>query len=351
VLAVTIADLVFRARQFMIAVVGVGLVLAMALLLSGLAAGFRAEVTGTVDGIGATTWVLSNSAHGRMTSFAAFSELDALSVQDQPGVTEAAPLLVVPFQVLHVGPVLATADLIGVVPGRLGDPPVVSGHRLDGANQVVVDDNLQAGLGSSITLGGHTFDVVGITTDRTLTGGLPIIYTTLASAQEATTAGQPLITAVVATGHLSAGAHLPAGLVALAPNNVITDTVSQLASAASSIDNTRWLMWIVAAVIVASMLYVAALERRQDFAVLKALGSSSRSLFASLILQSVLVTLLATALAEVVVIALVPLFAQPVDLTLGARLTLPAVAVVVGALGSLTALRRVTGADPAAAFG
>ena len=36
-------------------------------------------------------------------------------------------------------------------------------------------------------------------------------------------------------------------------------------------------MWIVAAAIVASMLYVAALERKRDFAVLKALGSSSRT--------------------------------------------------------------------------
>ena len=36
-----------------------------------------------------------------------------------------------------------------------------------------------------------------------------------------------------------------------------------------SIDNTRWLMWVVAAAIVASMLYVAALERKRDFAVLE----------------------------------------------------------------------------------
>ena len=58
-LAVTLADLSFRARQFTIAIVGVGLVLAMALLLAGLSAGFRAEVNGTVNGVGADSWVLS----------------------------------------------------------------------------------------------------------------------------------------------------------------------------------------------------------------------------------------------------------------------------------------------------
>ena len=61
----------------------------------------------------------------------------------------------------------------------------------------------------------------------------------------------------------------------------------------SSIDNTRSLMWFMAAAIVASMLYVAALERKRDFAVLKALGSSSRTLFLSLVLEAVVVTLLA----------------------------------------------------------
>jgi hypothetical protein len=54
VLAVTFADLWFRARQFLIAVVGVGLVLALALELSGLADSFHAEVAGTVDGVGAS---------------------------------------------------------------------------------------------------------------------------------------------------------------------------------------------------------------------------------------------------------------------------------------------------------
>ena len=110
-------------------------------------------------------------------------------------------------------------------------------------------------------------------------------------------------------------------------------------------------MWFVAAAIVASMLYVAALERKRDFAVLKALGSSSRALFLSLLLQAVVVTLIAAVLAEFLASALTPTFAQPVDITPEARLVLPLIAVVVGVLASLTALRRVTGADPAAAFG
>jgi putative ABC transport system permease protein len=45
------------------------------------------------------------------------------------------------------------------------------------------------------------------------------------------------------------------------------------------------------------------------------------------------------------------LFAQPLAIPASAFFTLPMVAVVVGLLSSLVALRRATGADPAAAFG
>jgi putative ABC transport system permease protein len=55
-------------------------------------------------------------------------------------------------------------------------------------------------------------------------------------------------------------------------------------------------------------------------------------------------------LAEVLATVLTPAFAQPIDITADARLALPLVAVVVGIVASVTALRRVTGADPAAAF-
>ena len=62
-LAVTFADLWFRARQFLIAVVGVGLVLALALSLSGLVDGFHAEAA-SIDAVGATSWVMSPQRRG-----------------------------------------------------------------------------------------------------------------------------------------------------------------------------------------------------------------------------------------------------------------------------------------------
>jgi putative ABC transport system permease protein len=346
-LAVTFADLWFRARQFIIAVVGVGLVLALALALSGLADGFHAEVASTVDAVGASSWVMAPSAQGRLTAFAAFPEGEVGPVAREPGVHRASPVLFAPEQVVLAAgsTVPQTVNLMGVQPGGLGDPQVVSGHRLSAAGEAVVDSKVKAPVGSALDLGGHDYEVVD---DRSMDGGIPIVYMPLATVQRAVTGGRPLITAV-ATDGTPAGA--PAGLVVLTPSAVVTDTVAALGSAAASIDNTRSLMWLIAAAIVASMLYVAALERKRDFAVLKALGSSSGVLFLSLVLEAVVVTLLAAVLAEVLATFMTPLFAQPIDITPDARLVLPFVAVAVGVIASVTALRRVTGADPATAFG
>ena len=161
--------------------------------------------------------------------------------------------------------------------------------------------------------------------------------------------GQPLITAVVSRGSPDT---LPPAFTKYTPAQVTATTLAQMQSAVSSIENVRWLMWLLAAIIVGALVYVAALERQRDFAVLKALGASSWALFGSLILEAIVVTLVATVLAEFTANALTPfLFDQPVDIRLSAYATLPIIAIVVGALASLTALRRVVSADPAAAFG
>jgi putative ABC transport system permease protein len=348
-LAVTFADLVFRLRQFLIAVIGETLVLALALLLSGLASGFSTEVSQTVNGFGADTWVLSNSAGGRVTAFAAFPELETTAIAAETGVHDASPVLLIPFQVAHDGTQQLTVNLAGVVPGKLGDPAPTVGHGLRGPNQVVVDDHSGAALGSKLVMGGHTLRVVGTIPDRTLLGGTAMIYVPLETAQAIVVHGQSLITSVVSRGSPHV---LPSGFAKYTPDQVTATTLAQMQGAVSSIDNTRLLMWILAAVIVGALLYVAALERQRDFAVLKALGASSITLFASLILEAVIVALIATVLAEFVANLLTPvLFQQPVDIQFSAYATLPLIAVVVGVVASLTALRRVLSADPASAFG
>jgi putative ABC transport system permease protein len=121
--------------------------------------------------------------------------------------------------------------------------------------------------------------------------------------------------------------------------------------AASSITIVAILLWIVAVLIIGSMVYLSALERLRDFAVFKAIGVPARSILAGLALQAVVVALLAAVLGAILAQLLGPLFPMLVVVPASAYMALPVVAIVIGLLASLAGLRRAVSIDPALAFG
>jgi putative ABC transport system permease protein len=346
--SITMQDLRFRARQFLIAVGGAGLIFAMTLLLSGLAAGFRVEVVQTVEGLGAQAWAVGSGsgAAARIIALPPVPGSDAAAVGAEPGVRRVGPLIVVP-QAAEAGTMVTSVNLIGILPHALGSPTPESGRGVDGNGQAVVDRRLGLGIGQHFAVGGHGFTVVGLVSDRTLDGGVANAYVTLGEAQDIVFGGRNLISGVLTTGVPKA---LPAGLALKTNNQIEQASINQLGSAVSSIDNTREFMWLIAAVIVAALIYVTALERTRDFAVLKALGSTSRLLFAGLATQAVVVALAAAAVGAVISTFMGGLFAQPVDIPGSAYVILPISALVVGLVASLAALRRAVSVDPAVAF-
>jgi putative ABC transport system permease protein len=347
-LTVTLADLRYRYRQFLIAVLGAGVVLAMAILMAGLAAGFKAEINRTVSGFGADRWVVSDKSYGRLTAVATFPQSAVKAIASDAGVKQADGVVLTPQEVARINGKSVSVNVMGVTLGGLGDPLVDRGATMSKPADVVADVHVQAAIGSVIRLGSAKFHLVGTVTNRTLDGGLPILYMPLRAAQEVALGGRPLVTAVVTAGTPTKA---PAGLEILGNDRVEHQTLETLASAVSSIKNTRTLMWVVATIIVAALIYVSALQRVRDFAVLKALGSSSTALFFSLCLQAVTVTLIAAGFAAVACNFMKGVFTQPVVIPSSAFVTLPVVAVAVGLLSSLVALRTAIGADPVAAFG
>lgn len=345
---VTFSDLAYRYRQFLIAVLGAGMVLGLGLVMAGLAGGFSAEISQTVGGVGAQRWVLTDSSRGQLSDGAFFSAGVASAIAREPGVTGTAALAILPEQVARFDGASRQVVVFGVQPGRMGSPAVTSGHGLTGSGQVVIDDKTGAATGSVITVGALSFRVVGQVAGRTILAGTPVVYMPLPDAQALAIGGRPLVTAVVTRGVPAA---VPAGFTVLTSRQVEQANLSDLSGAISSLNNSKILMWVVAAMIVAALLYVSALQRVRDFAVLKALGSSSMALFQSLAVQAVVVTLLAAAFAMILANFLTGLFAQPVAIPASAFATLPLIAVGVGLVASLVAVRRATSADPAAAFG
>jgi putative ABC transport system permease protein len=346
VLAITMHDLRYRGRQFLIAVVGAGLVFSMALLLTGLANSFRAEVARTVDAVGADGWVVSAGSSGPFTAFGALPDANVGALAAMPGVTQADPLVIVPETTTVEGEV-RSMRLFGHRIGGLGTPVPAAGRGIEHDGEVVADRRLQLDVGDRLVLVGTTLEVVGLVDGHTLLGGTPNVYSSVADAQRIAFQGQPLVTTVVVRG---APTGPTPGLTVLTSEQVRADTVHAMRDAIASIDNSRTLMWIVAAVIVAALMYVSSLERLRDFAVLKSLGSPSWLLFVGVAVQSIVVALLAAVFALGASKLMRPMFALPTSVPLSAYLILPVVAIVVGLLSSLVALRRAVSVDPSTAF-
>jgi putative ABC transport system permease protein len=347
VLAITLRDLQFRARQFLIAVIGAGLVFAMTLLLAGMAASFHTEINHTVHAAGVDAWVLPAGTSGPFTAVGSMPASAVGTVAVLPGVTAAGPIEVSP-EAAQAGAHYLRTTMIGAPPGGLGSIVPGRGRGLSGDGQAVADARAHAPLGGTIVIAGRRFTVVGLVSGMTLNGGSPDVWVSLHDAQAVLFGNRPLITGVVTRGVPTA---TPKGDEVLTAAGVERDTLRPMNSAVKSVDNSRQFMWVVAAVIVAALVYVSSLQRVRDFAVLKAMGASSVALFAGVATQAVVVTMAAAAVAALCANLLKPLYPLPVAIPTSAFLLLPVTAVVVGVAASLVALRRAVSVDPALAFG
>ena len=347
VFGITVSDLLFRKRQFLIAIGGAALVFAMTLLLAGLAAGFSVEINATVQSFGADAWVVANASSARVASLTPIVGSAAGRVAASPGVRHASPVIIVPQTASVAGVPPVSVNVIGLPIGGLGTNQATQGTDVRGSGEAVVDATMGLGIGKAFSVGPRTFTVVGVTSNRTLLGGQPNVYVTLGDARTTAFRGADLISAVLVTGIPTA---LPPGLTVRSNQAIEESSLQQMSAGISSINNSKVFMAAIAAIIVASLVYVTALERSRDFAVLKALGASSATLFGGLALQSSIVALVAALLATVLAQFMTGVFQQPVSIPSSAYLILPLVAIGIGLLASLIALRRAVSADPAQAF-
>ena len=339
---ITLRDLQWRRRRFAIAVVATAVVFALALLLSGVSSSFDNEIRRTVTSFHADSWLISDGSFGPFTGPTAFPVSRADEVRRSAGVRRADPVAI--LRATTTTPSTRNVNVIGVVPGGVGAP---SDERLR-SGDAVVDASLGLHADDTLDLNGTTFHVVDVSDGLTYFAGIPNVVVTLTDAQRLGFGGARLATAIVTQGSPT---RPPEGLSALSNHDVEVDLARPVHQAKQTISLIRWLLWAVAAGIIGAMVYLSALERGRDFAVLKAIGLSSRSVLAGLVLQAVLLALLSAVLAVGLERAMAPASALSVEISTLDLLLLPLVALVVGVLASLLALRRAVGVDPALAFG
>jgi len=347
VLAAALRDLQWRKRRFVIAIVGTGLVFAMTLVLTGLANGFRVEAQRTVDSLGIDSFLIKSGVAGPFVGSSPFPPTEVDRAARLPGVTVAVPMVYGSTTIPDRGS-SRNVNVFGVGDRGAGMPTVSEGRAPTNPAEIAVSSTMGRGVGQDLEIGTRTLRIVGVVDDSTLLARQANVFLTVAGAQQLLFSGQPLISSIGIRGNPTQAL---AGYRVVDRAGAVDDLVRPLKGARTSISLMAGLLWVVAALIVGSMIYVSALERVRDFAVFKAVGVSTRSIMAGLALQAVVVALLAAVLGGIVSVLLGPLFPMRVDIPTAAFVLLPVIAVVIGLLASVAGLRRAVMVDPALAFG
>ena len=349
-LLLTFRDLLYRRTRFLVVIVLGAVVFALLFVMTGLVEQFNREPFDAVDAIGADTWVVPEGISGPFTALSAAPADWVDQVEVGAAVTGAAVGgAVVSRSSLSAvdGSEAVEVVLVGHEIGGPGSPPVAEGRAVDAPGDVVVDETLGYEVGDTVTVVGQPFTVVGETNRTTVLAGIPLAFVALEDAQQLTFGASDVISAVLVEGEPTA---IPADARIMTADEVSTNVLGPLEGAISSIDLVRALLWIVAAIVVGAVVYLSALERQRDFAVLKAVGAPNRALLGSLALQAVLVALLAVGLGAIIQVFLAPRFPLVVTVPTRAFWQVPVFAVVMALAAGGIGMRKVLRADPSQAF-
>jgi putative ABC transport system permease protein len=307
--------------------------------MTGLSAAFAVELDHTIANLSARSFVLPVGTSGPFsgsTPFPAAKLPDGvipMAYLDQTAAGLAKPTVI---------------SLIGVPRGSEAEPAVSSGRQLTHKGEVLVDDRMGFATGSTLKIGGTPFKVVGRVSSLSLTGGVLGVVMDLPELQSTVFGGAPLATAGIVT---RAPPTLPAGMHSVTAAEARDDGLIVLESAAGSIKLITALLWGVAALIIASVVYLSAIERTRDFAVFKATGIATRAMGAGLVMQALVISFASALVGILVGLVLAPRFPMPVAVSWSSVGLLLLVALVVGSISSLFGLRRALSVEPALAFG
>jgi putative ABC transport system permease protein len=346
---VALRDLQWRRRRFITAVAAVGIVFAITLLLDGFTASLHNEVVRTVGSFHADTWVVQRGSDGPFAANKLMPASALAAVEATTGVTRASPLLVMLGTAQkHAGGSKLSAAVFGVPASGFGSPPLVDGRAPRTPDEAVADRRLGVGLGKQLTVASHPFTIVGHTKGKSIFAGTPVVYLRLQDAQHYFLNDAPLITGIAVQGEPR---RLPPGLTTMSNSATRTSLTRPVQVAVTTIGFVDVMLWITAAGIIGSILYMTSLERIRDFASLKAMGARDRQVVVGIGAQAVVLSIAAAATAFVAARLLEPFFPIPVEIPLRSYPLTLIVALGVGMLGSFTGVRRAVATDPALAFG
>ena len=347
-------DLQWRRRRFAIVVLVAAMAFGLALVMSGVTNQLSQEGRNTVALFAADQWVVAEGVGGPFTSSQLIDVGATDVVAGRPGVSVASPILIGRTTVgaLDVNVVGYDPDS-AMLPDKLAAARAVASDP-DG---LIADITLGRSAGGRVDLAGRDLPVVATVSDTGFYFSAPTVFLPLPVVQDLLFTGQDVASAVMVQGDVgdlasaSSDAPMIDQLAVRSNTEVQADFERVIKSSVDTIGIVSTLLWIMAAGIVAAIVYVSVLERTRDLATLKAMGTTNTSLIGGLVAQAGFISLVSAVASVAVCRAISPTFSFPVSVPPEAYVQLLVIAAVVGVVASLTGVRKITRIDPALAFG
>jgi putative ABC transport system permease protein len=393
-----IYDLKLHKGRFIATIIGVGLLFTIVLAMNGLYRGNIYEGLAVIKATNPDLWVVERHRGGPFNEQSTLPEYYHYSVKAVTGVAKACPFIYYTVE-RQIGDQSRHFSIIGydVFTGLGGPQRIVAGRGLRQAHyEMVADKKLGAHLGDRVTLGLHTYTVVGLTHGAIDTNGDPLIFLSLADAQEiayqkdneevrtqrerlARTLNSQKTLSPGATANLAAAlapdthiinailVHLKPGAdratvaanlrkwlylsVYTTPEEMQLMLKGRLAGMTKQLLLFRTLLMIVSVVIIALVIYTFTMEKIRSIAVMKLIGAPNRVIIRLVLEQSMLLTISAFLFALVLINQTYAYFPKTILLEPSDEVITFIVVFFGGILASILGLLQALKTQPAMALG
>lgn len=352
-------DLLAAKGRFALVGVVVCLVALLSTLLAGLAAGLVNDGISGLRGLPLTHLVFQKGAHESF-SRSSLTETEAAPYARIQGVS-VSPVGVSFFNARTSGGDTLDLALFGVPPGSFLAPRRDAQAALSGPSGLVLSSAFRSKgvkVGDKVTVVGPdiALPVVGFTYTGSY-GHVDIAFTSLETWQR-------LMYGENAKGRFSAVAlrvpdHKAAQLAAI-DRRLDTESTTKagafngspgFSAETATMTLIRGFLLVISAMVVGAFFTVWTVQRTRQIGLMKALGASTAYVVRDSLAQLAVLLVAATAVGVLLALAVgTQLRGAPFSLEPGAVLVTAASLVVLGMLGSLAAIRRITGVDPIVAM-
>lgn len=392
-------DIMHSWGKFVFTGMGLGLLIGVTLTMAGVYRGMVDDAKVLLDNSGADLWVVQQGTLGPYAESSSIYDDEYRGILGMEGVSRAANVTYLTSQISQGGHDVRVM-VVGIVtspPGEPGQPRfLIAGRQITrGHYEAVADINTGFQLGDEVQIRRNTYKVVGLTKRMVSSSGDPMLFIPLKDAQEAqflkdndaiikqrrrTTANPAfnrpnvpgLLEAIIESQ--SANSFVNAVLVQIKPGYTADEvaepirrwkrlqvyTRAQMESilidkliktAAKQIAMFLVILAIVSAAIVAFIIYTLTIGKIREIAVLKLIGTRSRTIASMIMQQAVGLGLIGFVVGKIAATFWAPVFPKYVLLEPSDAVTGFILVMVICVIASLVAIHAALKVDPAEAIG